>query len=238
MPNRILRDWTDSKNIDKLTFEEEVIFTRLIMKADDFGKFHADPLIVRSLIFPRRESVKTPTIEKALLRLQSLSIIKLYSINGDKYLQINNFDQRLRLKHSKFPDPCQTNDGQVTDIRQSNDGLKRNETKGNEDESKEPLPPTPPIVHSERSIAVLKYLADNCPTICKMKSPLTHAEADRLLDEFDKDTIKEYLHRMENYVPLLSKSKSTNLTIRKWIADDRKRNITTKSQTPNLSGQL
>ena len=77
-------------------------------------------------------------------------------------------------------------------------------------------------IYSERSMAALKYISEKCPTVAKMKLPLTHLEAEKLIDEFGKDLVKEYLNAMENYVPLLSKSKSANLTIRKWIKRDNK----------------
>jgi len=95
---------------------------------------------------------------------------------------------------------------------------------------------TQPIIYSEISTVVLKYISDKCPTVSKMRQPFTHDEIDRLIDEFGKDKIKEYLNAMENYVPLLSKSKSANLTIRKWM--DRDRKVVQSKQSINLSGQL
>lgn len=96
--------------------------------------------------------------------------------------------------------------------------------------------PTPPVIHSEIAIAGLKYISEYCPTVAKMKQPFTHNEIDRLVEEFGKDKFKEYATAMENYVPLLSKSKSANLTMRKWMERDR-RAIQSK-QSVNLSGQI
>jgi len=39
MPNRILRDWTDSDRVNSLSAEAERLFIRLIMKADDYGRY-------------------------------------------------------------------------------------------------------------------------------------------------------------------------------------------------------
>ena len=58
MPSRILRDWTDSLRFDGLSAEAERLFTRLIMKADDYGRFHADPRLLRAGCFPLSENLR------------------------------------------------------------------------------------------------------------------------------------------------------------------------------------
>jgi hypothetical protein len=55
MPTRILRDYTDSAAFDGLSAEGERLFIRLLMKADDFGRFHANPKLVKALCFPLAE---------------------------------------------------------------------------------------------------------------------------------------------------------------------------------------
>jgi predicted NodU family carbamoyl transferase len=42
MANRVLRDWTQSEIINELDHKAEVFFTRLIMKADDYGCFYGN----------------------------------------------------------------------------------------------------------------------------------------------------------------------------------------------------
>ena len=55
MPTRMLRDWTDSLKFDGLSAEAERLFARLLMKADDYGRYHADPRLVRAGCFPLTE---------------------------------------------------------------------------------------------------------------------------------------------------------------------------------------
>ena len=55
MPNRVLRDWTASEKMDKLSQGAEVFFTRLIMKADDYGLYYGNPKLLNSALFPLRE---------------------------------------------------------------------------------------------------------------------------------------------------------------------------------------
>jgi len=102
MPNRILRDYTDSELVDKLSAPAEVLFIRLFMKADDYGLFHANPKLVKSACFPLRE-VKESDIVKWLSECNEINLIDIYEVEGKKYLKINNFNQRLRVMTSKYP---------------------------------------------------------------------------------------------------------------------------------------
>ena len=48
MPNRILRDWTDSERVNALTVQGERFFVRLIMKVDDYGRLYGNPMFCGS----------------------------------------------------------------------------------------------------------------------------------------------------------------------------------------------
>jgi hypothetical protein len=82
-------------------------------------------------------------------------------------------------------------------------------------ESKESVVTTPPH-------PLVKWLAENCKEVTKMKKPLTNDEATNLVAEFTKEEIKETFMNMENYKPLQTKSISAYLTCKKWITKDRK----------------
>ena len=69
---------------------------------------------------------------------------------------------------------------------------------------------------------LVKWLAENCKEVTKMKKPLTNEEATKLVEEFTKEEIKETFMNMENYKPLQTKSISAYLTCKKWITKDRK----------------
>src|SRR6187402_2249491 len=105
MPNRVIRDWTLSKSVNSISWEAECMFTRLIMKADDYGCFHAEPIILRSLLFPLRD-VEYFHIDAMLDELERKSLIILYDTDdGKQYLQIVNFGQRLRNMRDNHPKP-------------------------------------------------------------------------------------------------------------------------------------
>jgi len=115
MPNRMLRDWTDSYAVNELDAGGERLFTRLIMKADDYGRFHADPRLIRSACFPLKDEVRDTDISRWLAACQKAGLIRCYAGPlGREYLEIVGFNQRLRLKKPRFPAPP-SNDGHVTD---------------------------------------------------------------------------------------------------------------------------
>jgi hypothetical protein len=127
MANRILRDWTQSENINTLDFKSEVFFTRLIMKADDFGCFYGNFKLIKSALYPLRDILDID-LKDCILQCEKNQLIYLYVVDNKDYIRINNFGQRLRIMKSKFPQPLVSNP-------QSDDRNLPLETKRNEVET-------------------------------------------------------------------------------------------------------
>ena len=105
MPNRVLRDTTDSENVNRLSILCEVFYYRLMMKADDYGSFHANTKLLKANLFPLRDNISELEIINCLNELVECSLIFLYEDENRKYLRISRFGQRLRNMRSKFPEP-------------------------------------------------------------------------------------------------------------------------------------
>src|SRR6266567_4484867 len=104
MPNRMLRDWTDSQKVKKITVYAERFFVRLIMKVDDYGCFHADTSLLKANLFPYLlDSVREADLLRWMAECQKAGLIVLYESDSKKYLQILEFRQRLDRARSKFP---------------------------------------------------------------------------------------------------------------------------------------
>lgn len=103
MPNRVLRDWTDSEPIEKLSWEAEVFYVRLLMKADDLGYYVANPKLLKAALFPLRESVSIQSIENYLNECEDAGLLITYTHEQKKYLHIPKFGQRKRIMSSKYP---------------------------------------------------------------------------------------------------------------------------------------
>lgn len=102
MPNRVIRDWTDSEKVDSLSFQAEVLLLRIMMKADDYGSYHANPKLINSFCFPLK-NIRETDISRWLQELASAGLIALYVAENKQLLHIINFGQRLRQMNPKFP---------------------------------------------------------------------------------------------------------------------------------------
>lgn len=134
MSSRIIRDWTDSESVDKLSPMAEVTFTRLLMKADDFGSYHANPKLVRGSLFPLKDDICIDDIQMWLNELKSADLIIFYKSEDKAYLRIQKFGQRLRNMRGKFPDP----DNSQQDAAHICETLLETETETNKKQKQEP----------------------------------------------------------------------------------------------------
>jgi len=119
MPNRILRDWTDSAPVNSLTVHAERHLVRIIMKADDFGRLTANPKLLRPMLYPLiLEQVREADVQRWTAECEKAGLVRLYAVEDKEYLEVLKFGQRLRAKKSKFPKPPPG----MTDNRRSHDG--------------------------------------------------------------------------------------------------------------------
>lgn len=146
MPNRTLKETiTTSERLAAVSFEAESLFYRLLVCADDFGRFDARPIIVRSRAMPLRD-VCLSDVGQWTDELQAHGLIVVYEVEGKPYLQIQRWEQRKRANKSKYPDPpivapkksksCGENDGQLTAGRQTNDSHPSPEERGTRSEER------------------------------------------------------------------------------------------------------
>lgn len=84
MPTRLLRDWTDSFPVNDLDADSERLFVRLIMKVDDYGRFHADAKLVRVGCFPLKSDIRDTDIPRWLAACQKAGLLRCYSDDRDR----------------------------------------------------------------------------------------------------------------------------------------------------------
>ena len=112
MPNRILKESIcASEDIDGLSWFCEVFWYRLIVNCDDFGRLDARPAILKSKLFPLKDSVTKKNVEDALSALSSAGLVFLYEVQGKPYLQLKTWNehQQIRAQKSRYPDPKEGN---------------------------------------------------------------------------------------------------------------------------------
>ena len=108
MPNRILKESIKTNaQIDQLTWFEEVTYYRLLVSADDYGRFDGRVNVLRSTLFPAKDNVTKKAVEDAISKLASAGLLRKYEVNGMPYLLFPTWEkhQRIRNQKSRFPGP-------------------------------------------------------------------------------------------------------------------------------------
>lgn len=95
------------------------------MKADDFGRYTADPQILRASCYPRRDDLRNTDMTRRLVSIQTAGLVRCYEVTDTgasrwldvkelasasavgtkRFLVILKFNQQVRSKASKYPDP-------------------------------------------------------------------------------------------------------------------------------------
>lgn len=106
MPNRILREGIlTSARMARLGWPEEVFYRRLMSVVDDFGRYYADPGMLRAACYPRQlNKVSDADVGKWLRACADADLVSVYPAeDGERYLEVRDFKQQVRAKESKFP---------------------------------------------------------------------------------------------------------------------------------------
>lgn len=103
MPNRILRaEALTSRRLGAVSAEAEALYYRLLLVADDYGRYWAEPALVQAATYPRGER----QVAEALEELFAVGLLVRYEVDGEPYLAFARWLQRAdRRSSSKFPDP-------------------------------------------------------------------------------------------------------------------------------------
>lgn len=105
MPNRVVREGIiKSELVDKLSFSAEVFYRRLMSVADDYGRYDGRSVILRADLFPlRSDRIDLEDIGDWKRECEIAGLIKIYLVGGKEFLEVLNFNQRLRSMKSKYP---------------------------------------------------------------------------------------------------------------------------------------
>lgn len=105
MPQRFLRPGiTNSEAWNAVSWASQSLFIRLLTLVDDFGRYDARPVLLRSHAFPVSETITVEQVEEMCDELTEQRLIQVYSHQGKEYLQIQKWTERARCA-SKFPAP-------------------------------------------------------------------------------------------------------------------------------------
>lgn len=101
-----------SATLYRLSDGAERMFFRLTLVADDFGRFDAEPQILKARCFPRWPDQRLPMKRVVGLYAElEAELVTSYVVDGRRYGFFNTWDkhQQRRAKTSKYPDPSPDN---------------------------------------------------------------------------------------------------------------------------------
>lgn len=110
MPNRIIKESIKrSPEIDRLSWFEEVVFYRMIVTADDYGRLDGRTIVLKNDLFPTKDTITKKAVEDAVNKLVSVGLLVPYvDAESDMpylYFRKWNKHQTVRNKFSKYPAP-------------------------------------------------------------------------------------------------------------------------------------
>jgi hypothetical protein len=110
MPIRFLKESiTTSDNINAISAEAERLFYRLMVKADDFGRYDGREQVILGNCFPLKiGEIPLEKIQEWLNELEKAELIIPYEAEERPYLQFRTWEkhQQKRAKKSKYPAPA------------------------------------------------------------------------------------------------------------------------------------
>ena len=109
-----------SRKVNSVSLGAECMYVRILLLTDDFGRYHADPRILKAHAFSLR-GVTNKTILKWLSELVEIGLIKLYSVDDEEYLEIVRFEdfqtfRADRKRQEGFPKPRKYHQWDTSDV--------------------------------------------------------------------------------------------------------------------------
>lgn len=108
MPNRDIKESArTSPTLAHLSHGAERLFWRMTTYCDDFGRFDANPIVVRAACLPLVPRVKDADVRGWIAEMAAHGLIRLYRVGDRSYGHFLSWakHQRMRNKISKYPEP-------------------------------------------------------------------------------------------------------------------------------------
>jgi len=104
MPNRIVREgFLDSEAIHSLSDAGECFYHRLLLAADDAGRFDGRADILRARLFPLDSSRRASDVGKHLAECVSLRLAISYTFASKPFIQLTKWQRCSPCSVSKYP---------------------------------------------------------------------------------------------------------------------------------------
>jgi len=112
MPNRVLHaGLLTSKRWNRCSWIAQSAYVRLLTLVDDFGRYEADPVILKSHLFPLHvePAVTVELVLDIINEWVKEDLLEIYLKEEDIFLQLKRWKNTPRAKNSRYPNPPSAN---------------------------------------------------------------------------------------------------------------------------------
>ncbi len=211
---------SQSQKVNRLPIKTQLIYTWTIPWLDDYGCYTGDPEDIKTEVFPKNKKISTKDIEDALKLASEAGLILWYKVLGEFVQQYRNFDNFQTFKidrerKAEYPQFDPENEGMVPI--------------GNQDI---PVDSIVPLKLSKVKLSKVK-LSKNRYLDCIL---LTKIEYQKLIDKFGKETTKEKIETLNDYI--MSKGKKYSSHYHTILNFDRRNTRTQEQKTFKPAAEL
>jgi hypothetical protein len=104
MPNRVLRDgFVDSAAVSALSDWTHRVYSNLLVRCDDAGRFDGRLEILRSYLFPLGTNRRVEDFGKSVEELVGLGLVVRYEFRGRFYVQVTKWQRCGNATNSRYP---------------------------------------------------------------------------------------------------------------------------------------
>lgn len=141
-------EFQQSESMGRVSRDARLLFILLWPICDDEGRTRANPRMLSSLLFPYDDDAQVKIVEW-LFELEREKCVRLYSISGNAYLQIENWKSHQRIDKAFpsriAPPPIQERSRTSAKPKRERSALEWNGMEGTKD-SVEPAAVSPPAI--------------------------------------------------------------------------------------------
>ncbi len=253
----IVPEFWEDERFSNVSLPAWLLYIGMKNFADDEGVILANPVIIKSKVFPAREDIRKQQVSGWLQELIENSILVPFDYENKSYYVMDFSSERIdKPQKSKIPSEV------IENVRLS--GISKNpasfenipehsrtvenvpageESKGKDCKGEDGYSharvhaqtPQPEFRPKNENFEKFKHwITENAPNVAKLKEPFTEEQFERIKKEFPLQLIQDTLVSMHNYRELLKKYVSANLTFRKWAKRDLER-MSYESGTSNTT---
>jgi hypothetical protein len=215
--------WSD-RELPEISLQAHLLWIGTWNFSDDKGIFEADPLLLKSQIFPRRTDIRVEQIKSWLDQLVKARFILPFTYNGVGYYVCRTFEIHQKIDR---PQPSQIPQDELvkvfadysTNVHRTLSPVLYSIVEDSKVGEGGELPPTLTPEEIEFN-EVIEWIKEKAPRILKLEQPLTMDQYFTLKTKYGVDAIPKYLQAMHNWKDLTKKRVSAYLTFQQFVKRD------------------